>query len=173
LLPVGSEAETGDPHETACGECENPGLLLVARVLPVGTGWYEEWLMRIPRSKLLRRYLPLGIAVTGLMALGISPAQAADKCTELGNGRLCVAITPVNQQGAIQVIYTKTGGAPIYGHLAWQTPGEDDHVSPDISMTAGHTYYHTWPTWVGPGWVEGVIWTDRYGRLSTGYVKVN
>ncbi|MEV4450352.1 hypothetical protein [Streptomyces mirabilis] len=129
--------------------------------------------MEIARSALMRRALVLLSALGGVIALGASPAQAADKCVNLGNGRLCVAITPVNAQGAIQVIYEKTGGAPIYGHLAWQVPGGDDFVSPDISMTAGHTYYHTWPTWVGPGYVEGALWSDRYGRLSTGYVKVN
>jgi hypothetical protein len=26
---------------------------------------------------------------------------------------------------------------------------------------------------VRPGYVEGALWSDRYGRLSTGYVKVN
>jgi len=129
--------------------------------------------VRIPRFKWLKHSLTLGVAVAGLMALGVSPAHAVDKCKDLGNGRLCIAVTPVNQQGAIQVIYTKTGGPAVYGHLAWQVPGEDDHVSPNISMTAGHTYYHTWPTWVGPGYVEGAIWTDRYGRLSTDYVKVD
>jgi hypothetical protein len=129
--------------------------------------------LRIPRSKWLRRGLPMGVALAGLLALGTSPAQASDTCVNLGNGRLCIAITPVNQQGAVQVIYTKTGGPEIYGHLAWNVPGGGDHGSPDIWMTAGHTYYNTWSTWVGPGYVQGIIWTDLYGRLTTGYIKVN
>ncbi|MGW3124698.1 hypothetical protein ACWDBW_47750 [Streptomyces sp. NPDC001107] len=128
--------------------------------------------MRMKQRRWLRRFSVLLTALAGVITFGYSPAQASDTCENLGNGRLCVAITPVNAQGAIQVIYTKTGGPIVYGHLAWATTSSGDYGSPDIYMSAGNTYYHTWPTWVGPGYVQGVIWTDRYGRLDTQYVKV-
>ncbi|MFJ9736562.1 hypothetical protein [Streptomyces sp. NPDC101166] len=119
----------------------------------------------------LQRIVMLLTVLAGIITFGYSTAQASDTCKDIGNGRLCVAITPVNAQGAVQVIYTKTGGPIVYGRLGWNTKTAGGFGSPDIYMWAGHTYYHTWPTWVGPGYVQGVLWTaDR--RFATDFVKV-
>ncbi len=102
-----------------------------------------------------------GVAqATGTGAEGVAANPA---CTDLRNGRLCISITPVNQQGSIRVSYEKKTGTPIYGHLEWVNPAKQTFKSPDIWMYAGNTYYQTWPTWVGPGCNYGVIYnaTDR------------
>ena len=120
----------------------------------------------------------VAVVSLSLMALSGGVAQAAGSgsegvaanpaCTDLRNGRLCISITPVNQQGSIRVSYEKKTGTPIYGHLEWVNPANQTFKSPDIWMYAGNTYYQTWPTWVGPGCNYGVIYnaTDRESSVT-------
>jgi hypothetical protein len=76
------------------------------------------------------------------MSGGVAQAAAADSagilanpsCVELRNGRLCISITPVNQQGSVRVSYVKRSGTPVYGHLEWVNPANQTFKSPDIWM---------------------------------------
>jgi hypothetical protein len=120
----------------------------------------------------------VAVVSLSLMAMSGGVAQAAESgsesvaanpaCTDLRNGRLCISITPVNQQGSIRVSYQKKAGTPVYGHLEWVNPANQTFKSPDIWMYAGNTYYQTWPTWVGPGCNRGVIYnaTDRESSFT-------
>ncbi|MBB5954322.1 hypothetical protein FHS29_000892 [Saccharothrix tamanrassetensis] len=107
------------------------------------------------------------MAITGGMAqaAGNESVGALDtsRCVDLANGRLCITITPVNRQGHVRVSYQKKSGGSFYGHLEWVNPANQTFRSPDVTMSAGNTYYHTWPTWVGPGCNRGVVYnvTDR------------
>jgi hypothetical protein len=138
---------------------------------PRGLDQREEIFMT---AKLATIAAALSCAAAATLGL-VTPASAQEvgitdttQCTDLRNGRLCITITPVNQQGSIRVSYQKKAGTAIRGHLEWINPAGTTFKSPDIWMNAGNTYYHTWPTWVGPGCNQGVIYnaTDRESSFT-------
>jgi len=109
------------------------------------------------------------IGLTGGIAHAADPAgvtAAPPGCTDLRNGRLCITITPVNQNGRVVVSYEKKSGSSFIGHLEWENPAGRVLKSPDIQMVAGGFYYHTWPTWVGPGRNRGIVYNKSAGESS-------
>ncbi|MEU6156251.1 hypothetical protein ABZ816_40400 [Actinosynnema sp. NPDC047251] len=108
---------------------------------------------------------PTGSAGTASGSVGTLDTT---QCTDLRNGRLCITITPVNQQGSIRVSYQKKSGTSFYGHLEWVNPAGRTFRSPDVTMSAGNTYAHTWPTWVGSGCNRGVVYnaTDKESSFT-------
>jgi hypothetical protein len=102
-----------------------------------------------------------------LVTISDGAAQAAPPgCTDIRNGRLCISTTPVGQNGHVRVTYEKKSGSQFVGHLEWKNPAGRVFKSPDITMYAGRTYYHTWPTWVGSGCNKGFVYNKSAGESS-------
>ncbi|WP_329049470.1 hypothetical protein OG738_42075 [Amycolatopsis sp. NBC_01488] len=106
------------------------------------------------------------LAFTSIASASSAAFTPEDKnsCVDLGNGYLCLYISPVNQQGQIQVTYEKYGGNPFVGHVAWQNPSGSVFGSPDVAMSSHNIYSQMWPTWVGPGCNYGVLVNKSTGE---------
>ncbi len=48
---------------------------------------------------------------------GKNSIKAPPACLNLSNGSLCLYVSPVNQQGQINVTYEKWGGSPFLGRV--------------------------------------------------------
>lgn len=106
------------------------------------------------RQKILAVATAFALAGT---STGVAHADTGD-CTDLRNGRLCISITPLHQNGKVVVSYRKNAGGSFTGHLEWENPAGQVFKSPDVQMVAGRFYSHTWPTWVGPGRNRGIVY---------------
>jgi hypothetical protein len=102
------------------------------------------------------------LTLTPIASAALAPINSS--CVDLGNGYLCLYISPVNQQGQIQVTYEKYAGNPFVGHVAWQNPSGSVFGSPDVAMSSHHIYSQSWPTWVGPGCNYGVLVNKSTGE---------
>lgn len=88
---------------------------------------------------------------------GKNSTQAGPACVNLGNGSLCLYVSPVNQQGQINVTYEKTAGSSFLARVVWVNPAGTRFNGPYEQMSYHHIYGNVWPTWVGPGCNYGIL----------------
>ncbi|HEY3470046.1 MAG TPA: hypothetical protein VGL47_33280 [Amycolatopsis sp.] len=108
-------------------------------------------------------------------ATSINNSAALKKvaCRDYPTGSICIYVTPVNQQGSIQITYERLSTNPINGHLTWVNPAGTYFGSPNIQMSYHNIYGQTWNTWVGPGCNHGILFDNTDGtQYSTPEVCV-
>lgn len=116
-------------------------------------------------KKRIASILGASLLAVGLQAATMTTAQAYDqKCTDIGNGTLCVDANGVaGSTGYIGVSYTKREGAPVRVYLAWQSFSDNPTrapISPGFDVAAGQsTGTHVWTTYLGPGTVAPILYT--------------
>ena len=92
------------------------------------------------------------VAVSVALVLGTAmSAQAAQDCADIGNGSVCIDITPTGQLGHVQASYVKKAGDPVIAYLVWKSPGGTISAGPEENMVSGRAYYYRWNTFVGAG----------------------
>jgi len=136
--------------------------------------------MRIPA-------LSLGAAVIGVLVpvATAAPAQAApaaplayvQRCTNLGNGDLCIDVNGrVGQVGVIGVGYWKRAGDTIHVRLGWQNnTGGGANFSRNVHgpLSPGmNTGTETWSTYLAAGCVRPLIEVVGQGTLKGAEVCV-
>ncbi|MGQ4382535.1 hypothetical protein [Streptomyces sp. SAS_270] len=125
----------------------------------------------------------LGVsAATLLLATTAAPAEAApaapasptayvQRCTDLGNGDLCIDVTGrVGGQGTIGVGYWKRAGDSIHVRLGWQNNtggGANFHSTVYGPLVPGsNTGTDTWRTYLAAGCVHPLIEVIGQGTLK-------
>ncbi|WP_221355300.1 hypothetical protein [Streptomyces beigongshangae] len=106
----------------------------------------------------------VGLAMVPVAAHAEAPeiTQAyRQKCTDIGNGTLCIDITGSEKQnGVIGVGYWKHSGAQVRVQLGWQnTEGGLANMHPEIHTlgAGGSTGTQTTPTYLAPGCVYPIL----------------
>ncbi|MHC5908581.1 hypothetical protein ACVNF4_32575 [Streptomyces sp. S6] len=122
--------------------------------------------------------LALGATLIGVVAptAMAAPAQAApaayvQRCTDLGNGDLCIDVNGrVGQNGVIGVGYWKRAGAAIHVRLGWQnTTGGGANFSRNVHgplVPGTNTGTETWSTYLAAGCVYPLIEVVGQGTLK-------
>lgn len=88
---------------------------------------------------------------------GKNSTKSGPACLDLANGSLCLYVSPVNQQGQINVTYEKWAGSPFLARVVWVNPAGTRFNAPYEQMSYHNIYGHVWPTWVGPGCNYGIL----------------
>ncbi|MBB4684732.1 hypothetical protein BJY18_002217 [Amycolatopsis jiangsuensis] len=120
--------------------------------------------MKLP---LIARFLTFTVILVTCTLNSTSPAsadstgknstKAGPACLELENGSLCLYVSPINQQGQINVTYEKWAGSPFLARVAWVNPTGTRFNGPYEQMSYHHIYGNVWPTWVGSGCNYGIL----------------
>ncbi|MYX28254.1 hypothetical protein GTY75_16655 [Streptomyces sp. SID8381] len=100
-----------------------------------------------------------------------APQAYVQRCTDLGNGDLCIDVTGrVGQTGRIGVGYWKRAGDTVHVRLGWQnTTGGGANFSRTVHgpLTPGmNTGTETWTTYLAAGCVYPLIEVVGQGTLK-------
>jgi hypothetical protein len=87
------------------------------------------------------------------------PGTRPPVCKNIGNGDLCIFITPRNAQGFVRVFYTKHKGPVVTADLVWRNlPRGPVWGSKPVPMVVRpQPYSQDWPTHIAPGCNMGGI----------------
>ncbi|OZM75061.1 hypothetical protein CFN78_02475 [Amycolatopsis antarctica] len=88
---------------------------------------------------------------SAVLLAATAPAHAAQNCQDIGNGSVCIDVTPAGSPGHVQVSYVKKAGDPLNAYLVWRNPGGVISAGPEEHMVSGRAYIHRWDTFVGAG----------------------